>query len=91
MAKGNANPAAGLGQAAKFTEVRQRLLFLIGALIVYRIGTFVPVPGIDPEALAQLFEQPLPYNLPILAVISGEYNTLTFETCPHLASRGACE
>ena len=45
MAKGNANPAAGLGQAAKFTEVRQRLLFLIGALIVYRIGTFVPVPG----------------------------------------------
>ena len=71
MAKGNANPAAGLGQAAKFTEVRQRLLFLIGALIVYRIGTFVPVPGIDPEALAQLFEQQSGTILSMFNMFSG--------------------
>ena len=32
-----------------------RLLFLIGALIVYRIGTFIPVPGIDPSAVARFF------------------------------------
>ena len=51
------NPAAAFGQAAKFTELRQRFLFLVGALIVYRIGTFIPVPGIDPEALARFFEQ----------------------------------
>jgi len=38
-------------------ELRQRLLFVIGALIVYRIGTFIPVPGVDPSALAALFEQ----------------------------------
>ena len=71
MAKGSANPAAGLGQAAKFTEVRQRLLFLIGALIVYRIGTFVPVPGIDPEALAQLFEQQSGTILSMFNMFSG--------------------
>ncbi len=40
----------------RFTELRQRLLFLLGALIVFRIGSFVPVPGVDPHALAQLFK-----------------------------------
>ena len=40
----------------RLTELRQRLLFLLGALIVYRIGTFIPVPGIDPSALAALFD-----------------------------------
>ncbi len=37
--------------------MRHRLLFLLGALIVYRIGTFVPVPGIDMAAMARLFDQ----------------------------------
>jgi preprotein translocase subunit SecY len=46
-----------LGEATRFADLRQRLYFLIGALIVYRIGTFIPVPGIDPEAMAQFFEQ----------------------------------
>lgn len=45
---------AGLG---KFTELRQRLLFVVGALIVYRIGCFIPVPGVNPEAMLQLMEQ----------------------------------
>src|SRR3569833_571580 len=40
----------------RFTELRQRLLFLLGALIVFRIGSFVPVPGVDPHAFAQLFK-----------------------------------
>jgi len=44
------------GDLGKFTELRQRLLFLLGALIVFRIGSFVPVPGVDPHALAQLFK-----------------------------------
>lgn len=51
------NPAAALGEATRFTDLRQRLLFLVGALIVYRIGTFIPVPGIDPVALEQFFNQ----------------------------------
>lgn len=49
--------AGMLPDAGKLTEVRQRLLFLLGALVVFRIGTFIPVPGIDPAQLAQLFEQ----------------------------------
>jgi len=49
------NPIAGLGDAARFGEVRGRLLFLIGALVVYRIGTFIPVPGIDPAQVARFF------------------------------------
>ncbi|MHC9084715.1 preprotein translocase subunit SecY [Luteimonas sp. RIT-PG2_3] len=44
----------GLG---KFTELRQRLLFVLGALIVYRIGCYIPVPGVNPEAMLQLMEQ----------------------------------
>ncbi len=57
MAKGNlVNPAAALGEAARFSDLRSRLFFLIGSLIVYRIGTFIPVPGIDPIALEQFFQ-----------------------------------
>jgi preprotein translocase subunit SecY len=51
------NPAFALGEAARFTEMRHRLFFLLGALVVYRIGTFVPVPGIDMAAMARLFDQ----------------------------------
>nr|WP_255722231.1 preprotein translocase subunit SecY [Ectothiorhodospira lacustris] len=40
----------------KFTELRQRLLFVLMALVVYRIGTFIPVPGIDPIAMAQFYD-----------------------------------
>jgi preprotein translocase subunit SecY len=53
---GSANPALMLGDATRFADIRQRLLFLIGALVVYRIGTFIPVPGIDPVALDQFFQ-----------------------------------
>lgn len=43
--------------AGNFTEIRNRLLFLVGALLVFRIGSFIPVPGIDPVDLARLFHQ----------------------------------
>src|SRR5688572_1269760 len=39
----------------KMGDLKRRLLFLLGALIVYRIGSFIPVPGIDPEQLSELF------------------------------------
>jgi preprotein translocase subunit SecY len=41
----------------RFGDVRNRLLFLIGGLIVYRIGTYIPVPGIDPERVAGFFRE----------------------------------
>jgi len=49
--------AGGMGGAGRLTEIRQRLFFLIGALLVFRIGTFIPVPGVDPAAMAALFDQ----------------------------------
>jgi preprotein translocase subunit SecY len=74
VAKGNAlgmNPAAAIGEASRFSDLRKRLLFLIGALIVYRIGTFIPVPGIDPEALARFFEQQQGTILSVFNMFSG--------------------
>lgn len=44
------------GGAGKFSDLKQRLLFVLGALIVYRIGAHIPVPGIDPAVLAELFK-----------------------------------
>ncbi|AXA83564.1 preprotein translocase subunit SecY [Lysobacter oculi] len=43
--------------AGKFTELRQRLLFVLGALIVYRIGCHIPVPGVNPVAMTAFMEQ----------------------------------
>jgi preprotein translocase subunit SecY len=50
------NPGSVLGDAARFGDVRNRLLFLLGGLIVYRIGTYIPVPGIDPQRVADFFK-----------------------------------
>ncbi len=50
----NANMA---GRFGKLTELRNRLFFLLGALFVFRVGAHIPVPGIDPKALADMFEQ----------------------------------
>jgi preprotein translocase subunit SecY len=72
MAKtGPANPAALLGDATRFADLRKRLLFLVGALVVYRIGTFIPVPGIDPDALRQFFDQQSGTILQMFNMFSG--------------------
>jgi len=46
-----------IGAPGKLTELRQRIFFVIAALIVYRLGSFIPVPGVNPEAMARLIEQ----------------------------------
>ena len=51
-----ANAEHALGGLGKFTELRQRLLFVLVALIVYRIGCFIPVPGVNPDAMLTLME-----------------------------------
>ena len=53
LAPNNAAKAAQSG--GKFGELRQRLVFLVLALLVFRLGAHIPVPGIDPDQLAQLF------------------------------------
>ena len=65
------NPAAGLGDAARFGEIRGRLLFLVGALVVYRIGTFIPVPGINPTEVAKFFTDQSNTILGIVNMFSG--------------------
>ncbi len=51
------NPAEVAKQASKLGELKIRFMFLIGALIVYRCGTYIPVPGVDPVALKDFFNQ----------------------------------
>jgi len=65
------NPAAGLGDAARFGEIRGRLLFLVGALIVYRLGTFIPVPGINPSEVARFFTDQSNTILGVVNMFSG--------------------
>ncbi|MCF8151044.1 MAG: preprotein translocase subunit SecY [Burkholderiaceae bacterium] len=48
--------AASLGKTGKFGDLWRRLWFLLGALVVFRIGAHIPVPGIDPVKLAELFQ-----------------------------------
>ena len=45
-----------IGKAGKYGDLKKRLLFLLGALLVFRIGAHIPVPGIDPAKLAELFQ-----------------------------------
>ena len=57
MANKATSLAGTIGGMGQLTELRQRLVFSLLALLVYRIGTFIPVPGVNPVALAALFEQ----------------------------------
>ena len=47
---------------AKATDLQKRIWFTLIALVVYRIGTFIPIPGIDPTAFANAFQQPAPVD-----------------------------
>ncbi|WP_138379518.1 preprotein translocase subunit SecY [Luteithermobacter gelatinilyticus] len=59
MASAAEQLAANLNFSAfsKATELKKRIWFTLGALIIYRLGTYVPLPGIDPVALSQMFTQ----------------------------------
>ena len=54
-----------------FSELKARLLFVLGAFVVYRIGAHIPVPGIDPKALAAMFEQQSGSILDMFNMFSG--------------------
>ena len=67
------NPAlpGGIAGLSKLKELRQRLFFVLIALFVYRIATHIPVPGINPVALAELFEQQRGTILDMFNMFSG--------------------
>lgn len=56
MAKAGSRPGASPG-SGKLAELRARIFFVLGALVVFRVGIYIPVPGINPVALAALFSQ----------------------------------
>ena len=44
-----------LSAFAKATELKNRIWFTLGALVIYRLGTYIPLPGIDPQVLQEIF------------------------------------
>lgn len=48
---------ANWGAFSKATELKQRIMFVLGALLVYRLGTYIPVPGIDPVIWEEIYSQ----------------------------------
>ena len=58
-------------QFGQLTELRQRCCFVVGRLLVFRIGTFIPVPGVNPAALAVLFDQQQGTILDMFNMFSG--------------------
>ncbi len=52
-----ASQSGALASLGKLTELKQRLLFVLGAMIVFRFGSFIPVPGVNPEAMTRLVDQ----------------------------------
>ena len=78
------------GQLGKLTELKQRLLFVLGAIVVYRIGTFIPVPGIDPVRLAQLFAEQQGTILDMFNMFSGgalqRFSVLALGIMPYISA-----
>ncbi|MFN3628812.1 MAG: preprotein translocase subunit SecY [Casimicrobiaceae bacterium] len=82
------NPAAKAG--SKYGDLKRRLLFLLGALIVYRIGTHVPVPGINASVLEELFRSQQGGILGMFNVFSGgalsRFSVLALGIMPYISA-----
>ncbi len=63
--------AGSFTDLARLKELRQRIFFVIGALIVFRLGSFIPIPGIDPHVLERLAEQQSGTILDMFNMFSG--------------------
>jgi preprotein translocase subunit SecY len=68
---GAAGLTGGIGDLGKLTELRQRIFFVLGAILVFRIGSFIPLPGIDPHVLEILVEQQKGTILDMFNMFSG--------------------
>lgn len=86
----SASAMAGMMSGGKLTELKQRLLFVLGALLVFRIGTHIPVPGIDPIALAGLFDQQRGTILDMFNMFSGgaleRFSVLAIGIMPYISA-----
>ena len=71
MARSNSAIPGGLAGLGQLKELRQRLFFVLVALFVYRVATHIPVPGVNPIALAELFNQQRGTILDMFNMFSG--------------------
>ncbi len=82
--------AQGLLGGGKLTELKQRLLFVFLALVVFRIGTHIPVPGIDPVALAEMFKQAQGSIVDLFNMFSGgaleRFSVLALGVMPYISA-----
>ncbi|WP_395769671.1 preprotein translocase subunit SecY [Arenimonas sp.] len=78
------------GQLGKFTELRQRLMFVVLALIVFRIGSYIPVPGVNPEVMLQLMESQKGTIVDMFNMFSGgalhRFSLLALNVVPYISS-----
>ncbi len=78
------------GISGGLTELRQRIFFVLGALLIYRLGTHVPVPGINPQALAALFESQQGTVLDMFNMFSGgalgRFSVLALGIMPYISA-----
>lgn len=84
----------GLAKGGKFGDLKRRLLFLLGALVVYRIGAHIPVPGIDPAVLADLFQSQQGGILGMFNMFSGgalsRFTIFAWASCPTSLHPSSC-
>lgn len=66
-----ATSTASLGSTGRFGDLKRRLLFVLGAFVVFRLGAHIPVPGIDPQRLAELFQSQAGGILGVFNLFSG--------------------
>ncbi|NDF11657.1 MAG: preprotein translocase subunit SecY [Proteobacteria bacterium] len=71
MATAGRAPSIDFSVFGKAEELKKRIWFVIGALVVYRIGTYIPLPGVDAHVLAQMFKQHSGGILDIFNMFSG--------------------
>jgi preprotein translocase subunit SecY len=84
------NPTALIKQGGKYGDLKRRLWFLLLALVVFRIGTHIPTPGIDPDQLTELFRQQSGGVLGLFNLFSGgalsRFSVLALGIMPYISA-----
>lgn len=67
----NTSTSPSLASIGRLTELRQRIFFLLGALVIFRFGSFIPLPGVDPARMLQIMESQKGTILDLFNMFSG--------------------
>ena len=84
------SPSSNQASGPKYGDLKRRIIFLLLALVVYRIGAHVPVPGIDPDMLSQLFQEQQGGILGLFNMFSGgalsRFSVLALGIMPYISA-----